>query len=162
MNWKKIEEELISLPEAEALARHKVLREAATWINTPYHENGDVKGAGVDCGMLLIRCFSDTGIIEPFDPRPYPIQWAYNQRAERYLEIVQRFASEIFEPPLPADVAMFKIGHSWSHGAIVTRWPEVIHANRVDCKEDNHQNNLVFSRMVPRFFRVKSWMKEAA
>lgn len=162
MNWDKIEDELRkAVSYKEMTERHRVVREAAMWIGTPYHENGDVRKAGVDCGMLLIRCFADTGIIEPFDPRPYPIQWAFNQKAERYLQIVQKFAEEFPGPPLPADVALFKVGHSWSHGAIITSWPEVIHANRVDCKEDNHDTNLVFSRMEPRFFRVKRWIEIA-
>jgi hypothetical protein len=30
----------------------------------------DLKGVGVDCGMLIVRVFVDTGLCAPFDPRP--------------------------------------------------------------------------------------------
>jgi hypothetical protein len=94
MREREIEDFLIERPKKEAAERLAVVQEAASWLGTPYHQNGDVKGAGVDCGMLLIRVFADLKLIPKFDPRPYPIQWAFNQRAERYLEIVQRFATE--------------------------------------------------------------------
>ena len=29
-----------------------------SWIGTPYHNCADIKGVGVDCGMLLVRCSS--------------------------------------------------------------------------------------------------------
>lgn len=32
------------------------------------------------------------------------------------------------QQPLPGDVALFRFGRCFSHGAIVTRWPELIHA----------------------------------
>ena len=31
-----------------------VVRMARTWLGTPYHHQGRVKGAGVDCGGLVI------------------------------------------------------------------------------------------------------------
>ncbi len=52
---------------SEASERRAIVREAMTWLGTPYVSNGAVKGAGVDCGMILVRVFSDCGIIEPFE-----------------------------------------------------------------------------------------------
>jgi len=139
--------------------RKLVVEEARTWLGTPYVSNGDVKGAGVDCGMLLVRVFVDVGLVEPFDPRPYPAQWALHQSAERYLEIVERLAKEIEGPPLPGDLALFKFGKCWAHGAIVTSWPEIIHANptinsRAPCRLDDCKRNSNLSRRVPRFFSI--------
>jgi len=51
--------------------REKIVAEARSWIGTPYHNCADIKGVGVDCGMLLVRVFVDLGLVEPFDPRPY-------------------------------------------------------------------------------------------
>jgi hypothetical protein len=47
--------------------------------------------------------------------------------AERYLEGLTRHASEI-PAPLPGDIALFRFGRTFSHGAIVTQWPLLIHA----------------------------------
>jgi cell wall-associated NlpC family hydrolase len=135
--------------------REQVVKEALTWELTPYHENGDVKGAGVDCGMLLVRVFNDALGLGIPDPRPYPIQWAFHQKAERYLDIVESYAHEIQGPPAPGDVVVFKIGHCWAHGGIVVNWPEIIHANPPgDCRRDDWERSNQLRRLTPRFFSV--------
>jgi len=139
--------------------RMAVVVEAQTWLGTPYISNGAVKGAGVDCGMLLVRVYGDLGLVEPFDPRPYPAQWALHQSAEKFLEIVKHLAREIPGPPLPGDVALFRFGKCWAHGAIVTHWPEIIHANptinsRAPCRVDNWERNSQLRQRVPRFFSI--------
>jgi cell wall-associated NlpC family hydrolase len=109
--------------------RALVVAEAEKWLGTPYHTNGAVLGAGIDCGMLLVRAFVDTGIIKPFDPRPYPAQWAFHQTTELYLNLVTSVGHEIEGPPKPADVVLFRFGKCWAHGGIVKEWPMMIHAN---------------------------------
>src|SRR5690349_11447583 len=37
--------------------RARLLDEARTWLLTPWHHNARVRGAGVDCGQLLIACY---------------------------------------------------------------------------------------------------------
>jgi cell wall-associated NlpC family hydrolase len=136
----------------EAGERAAVVAEARSWVGTRYVSNADVKGAGVDCGMLLVRCFVDVGLIPAFDPRPYPAQWALHQSGERYLAFVARFADEIEGPPEPADVVVFRWGRCHSHGSIVTVWPEIIHAYGAPCTPENVEQNLMLRRLSPRFF----------
>jgi len=113
------------------MTREDVLDEARSWIGTPYAPGQMVKGAGVDCGMLLIGIFRNVGHLDPgFDPRPYPIQWHFHQAGERYLGIVEKFAWEITSSPLPGDIVLFKFGKCFSHGAVVIKWPLIIHALR--------------------------------
>lgn len=143
--------------ETEDEERARVVAEAEKWIGTPYHTNGDVLGAGIDCGMLLVRAYVDAGIVEPFDPRPYPPQWAFHQSAEIYLGIVERLATEIDGPPQPADVVLFRFGRCWAHGAIVKKWPEIIHANptmnpHAPCRWDDCHKNSDLKNRKPRFF----------
>jgi len=143
----------------EKRLRDAIVEEAKTWLGTPYHPCADVKGAGVDCGMLLVRVYCDLGLIERFDPRPYPSQWALHQRAELYLELVKRFGRELPEGEAPkrGDAALFKFGHCWAHGAIITDWPNLIHANpsmnpNAPCREDNWLQNTELHKRPPRFF----------
>lgn len=148
----------------EAEERARVVAEAMTWIGTPYHNNGDVKGAGVDCGMLLVRVFVDTGLVVPFDPRPYPNQWHLHNRAERYMEWVKRWASEVAGPdegrePLPGDIVLFHYGQCYAHGGIVTEWPIMIHAlgpNRV--QRQSVTSNTLLRRLRKKYFSV--WEKQ--
>ena len=101
----------------EGLQRRVIVREARSWVRTPYHKQGDIKGIGVDCGMLLVRVFVDTGLCEPFDPRPYADDWYLHRSEERYLGFIFDRAKEV-AAPLPGDVMVFRYGRCFSHGGI--------------------------------------------
>lgn len=107
--------------------RAAVVDEARTWLLTPYHHQGRVKGAGVDCAMLLIEVYRACGLIPDIDPRPYPPDWHLHRDEERYLGWVMRYAQKI-EEPRPGDIALFQFGRCVSHGAIVVEWPAIIHS----------------------------------
>lgn len=104
----------------EALQRAAVVAEARRWIGTPYHPCADLLGIGVDCGMLLVRVFVDTGLCDPFDPRPYAQDWHLHRGEERYLGFVFDRCCER-KYPAPGDVAVFRYGRCYSHGGIVTK-----------------------------------------
>jgi cell wall-associated NlpC family hydrolase len=99
--------------------RARVVAEARTWIGTPYHNCADVKGAGVDCAMLLIRVFVDCGLLAPIDPRPYPVDWHLHRDEERYLGFIAGRLVEV-KRPLAGDIVVFRYGRCYSHGALVT------------------------------------------
>jgi NlpC/P60 family putative phage cell wall peptidase len=104
----------------EAEQRAAVVAEARSWIATPYHNCADIKGVGVDCGMLIVRVFVDLCLIPPFDPRPYPPDWHLHRSEERYVGGVLEHAREV-RAPQPGDVAIFKFGRCHAHGGIVTK-----------------------------------------
>ena len=115
--------------------RAKVIEVARSWINTPYDSNGCIKGrkGGVDCAMILIAVYSEAGVIEWFDPRPYPTDWHFHQNEERYMNTVTKYAHEVPSPdqgraPKMGDIVLFKIARTFSHGGIVTAWPNIIHS----------------------------------
>ncbi|AYO81574.1 hypothetical protein [Methylobacterium brachiatum] len=104
---------------SEAEGRSALIREARRWIGTPYHPGADLRGAGVDCGMLIVRVFVDAGLVPPFDPRPYPQDWHLHRDDERYLGFVFDRAAEVARPE-PGDVIVFRYGRAYAHGGIVT------------------------------------------
>lgn len=103
------------------------VNEAKTWLGTPYHHQGRVKGAGADCGTLLCEVFETVGLMEHLDPRPYPQDWHLHQMGQRYLELVRQSCYEV-DTPEPGDIVLYHFGKCISHGAIVVEWPTVIHA----------------------------------
>lgn len=137
-----------------AVQRAAIVAEALTWRGTPYHHLGDVKGSAVDCAMFLVRVFVDAGMVAPFDPRPYPIDWHLHRSEERYLGAVLDQAHEVTTPQ-PGDIALFRFGRTLSHSALVVAWPQVIHAQfRVGCiLADASRDEPLASRM-PRFFSL--------
>ena len=111
-----------------ATLRAAVVQEAESWIGTPFHHAARVKGAGIDCLMLLAEVYERAGLVAHIEPPFYVPDWHLHRDAERYMEGLLRYARPIGGPPLPGDIALFKFGRTFSHGAIVADWPRLIHA----------------------------------
>jgi NlpC/P60 family putative phage cell wall peptidase len=109
--------------------RAAVVTEALSWIGTPFHHQGRIKGphGGVDCLMLLAEVYERAGIIAHLVPPFYVPDWHLHQGAERYMEGLSAHARPI-EVAQPGDIALFRFGRTFSHGAIVTEWPRLVHA----------------------------------
>src|SRR6266496_3157295 len=75
--------------------RELVVKEAESWIGTPFHHAARVKGAGVDCLMLLAEVYERAGVVAPIEPPFYVPDWHLHRDAERYLEGLIRYAREI-------------------------------------------------------------------
>lgn len=150
-------------PLAEREARSAVVASARAWVGTPYHHMADVRGAGCDCAMLLVRVFCDLGLVEPFDPRPYVKDWHLHRGEERYLSFLLARAHEVASP-LPGDVILFKYGRCFSHGGIVTQsGPLAIvhafHPARIVLEEEITHNVEVAARLPQARF-ASYWRPE--
>jgi cell wall-associated NlpC family hydrolase len=133
----------------------RIITEAVSWIKTPYHHEGNIKGVGVDCAMFLIEVYSSVGATEWFDPRPYPRQWMLHRDEERYLEWMLRYADEVGSPE-PGDMVLARFGRTFSHSAIIIEGTRVIHAYAGEgCVSwgDLQQNPFVGRDL--RYFRIK-------
>jgi cell wall-associated NlpC family hydrolase len=144
---------------SETAQRARVVATARGWIGTPYHNCADIKGVGVDCGMLLVRVFVDTGLCAPFDPRPYPVDWHLHRSEERYLGFIFDRTREV-DRAQPGDVMVLRYGRCYSHGGIVTRACPlaVVHAyypaRRVVEEEIERNAALADAMRRPRFFSL--------
>jgi cell wall-associated NlpC family hydrolase len=115
-------------PDAAA-ARAALIAEALTWVGTPWAHAQDLKGSGVDCAMLMVRVHVDTGVIAPFDPRPYPSQWFLHHEAARFLDFMRRLGGRPVEAAAPGDVRMYSFGRHAAHAALVIDGETVVHAS---------------------------------
>ena len=153
---------IVRLPPSETAQRAAVVAEARSWIGTPYHNCADIKGVGVDCGMLLVRVFVDLNLCPPFDPRPYPVDWHLHRSEERYLGFIFDRGAETAQPQ-PGDVMVFRYGRCYSHGGIVIAAEplRIVHAyyQARMVIEDEVLRNAVLADPArkPRFFSV--WAK---
>lgn len=109
--------------------RAAIIAEAKSWLGTPFQHHQRVKGAGVDCLHLLAEVYERAGMIGHVEPGYYPADIMLHQGDERFFDGLLGFGREIAGPPEPGDVALFRYGRIFAHGAIVTLWPRVIHAN---------------------------------
>lgn len=108
--------------------RSAIVAEAQSWLGTPYHHAARVKGAGVDCAQILIAVYEAAANMPPIDPAEYPRDWMLHRSEERFLSYVLTRAKKVASPK-PGDVALYKFGRCFAHGAIVVDWPTVIHAD---------------------------------
>lgn len=140
----------------ETMERHAVVQEARSWLGTPYHHQGRVKGAGVDCGTFLLEVFHRAGLIPHVDPGPYSHDWHMHREDPHYLQELERHARRVFRVPMPGDIVMFRYGRQAAHGAIVVEWPVVIHSyvGRGVVMEDVEANRELAERRVPGVWSV--------
>jgi cell wall-associated NlpC family hydrolase len=115
------------LNEQENLLRQSIVDEAMTWLRTPWRHASMVKGAGVDCGQLLIAVYAECGFIARYTPDYYPQDFAQHSSEERFLANIERYSSRV-ELPKKGDIVVWKYGRCFSHAAIVVDFPVIIHA----------------------------------
>jgi cell wall-associated NlpC family hydrolase len=110
------------------MTREQLLAEARTWIGTPFHHRGRVKGAGVDCGGLVVAVAGACGIALPDLP-------AYARRASD--DTLRAVVESAGGAPLPlaaarpGDVLLFAgpDGHPQHLGLLAGRAPDrILHA----------------------------------
>ncbi|MES1260681.1 MAG: NlpC/P60 family protein [Acidobacteriota bacterium] len=111
-----------------AAGRTAVVAEASAFLGTPFHHQGRLQGVGVDCAYLLAEVYERVCGMQRMDFGYYPIDWFRHARDERYRDQVALRCLEVATPG-PGDIALFRMGHAYSHGAIVVEWPRVIHAH---------------------------------
>jgi cell wall-associated NlpC family hydrolase len=112
-------------------SRAQVIRTAESFMGTPFRIGAAIAGAGVDCGWFLILCYRDV-CPTPVEVPRFTRDWHLHTIEERYLRLIAPFTHPV-ERPQPGDVALFRLSRTqqhqrpWSHGAVVTGWPLVIH-----------------------------------
>lgn len=101
----------------EAALRAAAIAEAHEWIGTPFANGAKIKGAGVDCAMLLEAVFLAVGVIGESYPGRYSSQWHLHRDEERYLAWANHLAIEVPRPQ-PGDVGLWQFGRCYSHAGL--------------------------------------------
>lgn len=138
---------------SDILLRQRIVDEARTWLGTPYHHRGRVKGAGVDCAMLLCEVYYEVGALPYIDPGYYPADWHLHRSDEKYLGWLKRYGREVAEPQV-GDVVLWQFGRCYSHGAIYIGGGDIIHSYlSIGCSVGS-LNDAVFEGRNVRYFEV--------
>lgn len=132
------------MTDKELQERLAVRAEARTWLGTRYRNRMAVRGEGIDCAHLPLHSFIGAGLPCDYEVERYSSDWHLHRDEERYLSVVarymwvegadQRTLSERWGEfkPNTSDLLMWKVGLTFSHSALVTEWPYVIHASLPD------------------------------
>lgn len=115
---------------SEATERQAVVEEARTWLKTPYRHMGRVKGAGTDCGMLLLCVFKNCRLVQDVQVPFYPLDIACHSDRTDYLDWIKRYSQQVEREPKPGDVILYKFPGSKvpHHAAICIDDEYIIHS----------------------------------
>ncbi len=110
----------------------------------------------MDCAQLLIAVYHEAGQIPEIQPEHYPHDWHLHRDEEKYLSWVEKFAHQV-DVPQPGDVAIFRIGRTWSHAGIVIEWPMIIHAWFATSVEYCDASKEPLRSYARRFYTLDEW-----
>src|SRR5262249_7468999 len=125
------------------LQRAAVIAAARSWVGTPYHHHGRVKGVGADCATLLAEVYAEAGLRPRVELGYYSPQWHLNQERPLYEETVLGNGAVRTDRPSIGDVVLYRQSSSrrrssraarrefqFAHGAILvdSSIPRIIHA----------------------------------
>jgi cell wall-associated NlpC family hydrolase len=136
------------------VARELIVQIAMTWCGTPFHDGAGIKGVGVDCAYFPGRVAEEAGLIQNFQLAPYSPQCMLHSKEEIYIPTLEKYAHEITEEKVqPGDVVVYRVGHTFSHGGIVVKWPEfILHPIRDRGVIGSHATEEGFLRRRPKRF----------
>lgn len=112
-------------------SRIKIILEAFSWVDTPYHHQAKVKGVGVDCAQLVAGVAENVfPKLKPINSPVYSIEWHMHNREEKMCQIIESFGCERIEleDKAPGDILTFKFGRVQSHMGILVNDGQFIHA----------------------------------
>lgn len=112
----------------EIVQRKRFVDAALSYCGTPYHHEARIKGVGIDCATMLVMAGHEAGLVDEIKLPQYSPQWMLHRDQELYLQILGEYCREVEPPPRPGDIAIWKIGRTYSHAAVVVDWPVVVHA----------------------------------
>lgn len=138
--------------------REAFCKELLTWQRTPYVPEGRVKGAGTDCGLLILQSFENVGLLPHIDIPHYPIDIACNCSTPMYLNKIKEYCTEISEEPLPGDILVYKFSGSLvpHHASVVLNKEYVIHALvRIGVTQSNRRG---YEKHRIATYRFNRWM----
>jgi len=145
----------------KAATREQIIAEARTWLDTPYHRGGRVKGAGCDCATFVFEVFYRCGLVPDENLGVFSSDWSAHEQSEVYMLRILRHARKVVEgnsyPTLqakPGNIVLTKTesGRVYDHGGIVTAWPMLIHAMPGGVAEVNATEHWLWQYKIVKVF----------
>jgi cell wall-associated NlpC family hydrolase len=116
---------------ADEKRRRALEWEANSWVGTPFHAHGGLKGVGVDCVQLAAAIYIATGFMEEFKPGWYPLDGGHHDATSRVIGWVEKsgkFARCAGEDIRPGDLIVMKLARVPHHVGVMMNEREFVHA----------------------------------
>lgn len=109
-----------------------IIREARTWIGTPFRHGQSVKGSGCDCVGFVIGVGKASGMVPAgYRPPVYSSQHTLHRDDSTLKAELAVFADELPKrtPPREGDIIVFHWARAPGHAGIYTDNGTIIHAS---------------------------------
>lgn len=117
--------------EQEQAERLRLIEEAKSWLGTPYHTEGRVKGAGCDCGTFLLGVLENAQILPHIEIPHYPEDIACHCATPKYLMKIEEYCKRVADNDRkPGDILVYRFSGSRvpHHAAFVYDKEYLIHS----------------------------------
>lgn len=106
-------------------SRAELVAEARTYLETPFHHQGRVKGTGIDCAGVLANLVNFMG----YDVRERT-NYGQSGNADLFLDGLRKVMVHVDEDEqiLPGDFLLFPRGPGDYHGSVATDPGRMLHA----------------------------------
>jgi len=134
---------------------NRIAAEARTWLGTPWHHQGRVRGAGVDCGGLVLEVFKAVGVLPPDFEVGY---YGRNPNLPRLIATLSAWAREA-QDIRPGDVLLFTIVDAPRHLGIATALDGatgVIHSYQTLGRVVEHALDARWRRRLYKIYRAEA------
>jgi NlpC/P60 family putative phage cell wall peptidase len=105
-----------------------IVKEALTWVGTPYHNQARIKGVGVDCANLIAGIAEKCGY-KPVLLEPYSIQWHLHNSEEKMIDILKSYGCIETLDVSPGTLITFQFGQVSGHIGIMVSATTFVHAD---------------------------------
>jgi len=113
------------------ISRLDIVAVARTWIGTPYHHQGALRGVGCDCLGLVRGVYQQITGKSPETPPPYTPDWAEAAGEETLIAAASRHLIKLsVDEAGPGDVVLFRLspGAMAKHAGILLGQGRMVHA----------------------------------
>lgn len=98
------------------ITREQLISEARSWLGTPFHHQGRVKGAGVDCVGVLVKTLSIFNLLTVDNTN-----YSRNPNGDYLIRMCELYFNPIpMDEILPGDILVFAWGKEPQHLALYT------------------------------------------
>lgn len=132
------------------VSSEQVVLQARTWLHTPYHHQGRLKGVGVDCAGLIIGVAHELGLssfdIEGYTARPNGD--SLHQACQAQMQALT------IEQLCPGDVLLFRFDAHPGHLGFLSGTDTLLHAYLPRRKVVEHSLDAAWWRQVVGCYRL--------
>lgn len=144
-------------PEAQADLRAK----AHSWLGTPFHPLGRVKGAGVDCVHLWAEIMVECGHITGYQFPRYQIDGGHHAAQSHLYEWLSSHPGYVElvpgAPNIPGDLLLYRMGRCAHHLAGCVGSPHGIHCLQGGRVIGMNMDDATFAKRFACAFRPVFW-----